>query len=179
MQGGSQQFTGAPVSFVERVRTWFTPVGRPMLDGGRLAALNIVVMLGAFLLLAIMTLIDRIAGWLIPLPLVLPGFLVLLIVAAACLWIDWRYAGAYRRTSRRLGIAPQMDTFGIIASSPFIVIAVVLIGTGIFSLMLSVLTLSGSRFLDALGQVGYGVVFGALVGGIIYVTRLESEEVDT
>ena len=175
MQRESQQFTGAPVSFIERVRAWLLPTGGAIVDGVRLAAINLAVLIGAFVLLGLMTFIDRAAGWLIPLPLLLPGFFVVLLTAAACLWVDWRYAEAHERATLVRGLIVQPDRFGVVAAAPFIVLAVMLVGTGMLGMAWAVVTLSGSRFVDAIGQIGYGTLFAALSLAVVFVARAATD----
>jgi hypothetical protein len=175
MQRESQRYTGAPVSITGRVRAWLTPSGAPVMDGLRLATINVVVLLAALILLGLMTIIDRTAGWLLPLPLLLSGFFIVMLMAAVGLWIAWRYSEAHGEASRAGSKQIKPDVFGVVAALPFIVLALMLLGSGMLGIFSALVTLSGSRFSEAIGQVGYGALFAALSAGIVFVARVATD----
>lgn len=172
---GPQRYTGAPASTGERLRAWLTPSGGPVLDGARLAAINTAMLLGALMLLGITAILDRLAGWLMPLPLLLPGVGVVLLLAGVSLWVDWRFAHAYARAARLRGARVKPDIFGGVAALPFLALALLLLGTGTLGLFLALVTFSGARLAEAASQLGYGALFAALAAGVVFVARLAGE----
>lgn len=175
MEQDTHQYTGGPTSSTERVRVWLTPTGGTVFDGLRLAVINAGVLIAGFVLLGFLSLLDRLADWLLPVSLLFPAFFVLLIVAAAGLWVSHRYAEMHAQATRARAVAVKPDLFAIIGALPYVVLAVMLLGSGMLSLFLAMVTFSGSRFVDALGQIGYGALFTALSAGVIYVVRMATD----
>jgi hypothetical protein len=170
-----QRFDGAPVSLIERVRRWLTPVGGRVADGLRLATINVVLLVGGLAAIGFVAFLNHAAGWIIPGSLLFSGFFLVLLLAAGCLAVSWRYAAAHERAARRISRDPDADIFGAVAALPFIVMAVALVGSGLLGTFFSIVTLDSGRFVDAIGRIGYGGLFTALSLGIIIVARIATD----
>jgi hypothetical protein len=96
--------------------------------------------------------------------------LVLSALFAVIVW--YRYASLYGRMAQASGRDVHPDRFGLIAGSPFGVLALMLLASGLFGLAFSVIGLSFSGLSAAVGRIIFAALFGLLAVGCIGIARL-------
>jgi hypothetical protein len=170
-----REFTGGPEEPVDRLTRILRPRGGTVADGLRLACINGVGLIVGFAALAIVAVITRLLQRIIDLPFVFSGFLTALVLLVVAVWIWYRYARAHGEAARARGREVRADVFGAVAASPFAGLAAFLACVGFFSLLLAMVTLSGTRALDALRQLGFALLFLGIALGNIVVARAASE----
>jgi uncharacterized membrane protein len=166
---------GGPVPIWDQVAAWLAPRGTTIGDGARLAAINAVGLVVSLIIVTIVSLLTRALDNLLPIAFVITGPLTIAALIAGGLVVWYRYAVAHGRESRALGRAVRADVFAAVAAVPFAILAVILTAGGIFGLFVSVLTISGSRAVDALRQLLFAVLFLGLVVALIGVTRAAND----
>jgi hypothetical protein len=171
----ARQFTGGPPSTLDRLRGIFAPRGGAVADGARLAAVNIIGLIVALILLAIVTVVARILDLILPVPVTLLSLAALAVLVAFAVYVAWRYAREYGRAARASGREIRADLFGAIGALPYAAISLMLFVFGLFGFLLSIITVSGDRALDSLQRLGFGLLFLLLAAAIIVVSRSASD----
>lgn len=145
------------------------------MDGARLAALNVAGIVITAVLLAIVSLITRLIDNVVGVPFVLTGFVTVVGCVALGILVWFRFATAHGIALRQRRGNARPDVFGAIASIPFVLIAAFLAVTGLFELLLGVISLSLDRALDAVRQTGLAVFFLVLAAANIIIARAASD----
>ena len=125
--------------------------------------------------MSIGSLILRIASWVLPIPVIVPAFIVIVCVVIFGLVVWQRFAAAHRDAALARGKKTRPDVFGLIAALPFIGLALLLISSGILSLFFAVITFSGGRTVDALFRIMYGGIFALAAAANLIAARAASE----
>lgn len=155
---------------------WLQPRGGPLADGMRLALINGVCLLLALVVLGLLALASRLAGWLFPAPSVFPAIflIVLSVVLASLVW--FRFGRAYRNAARARNLATQADVFGAIAAAPFIVFGLFLVASGLLGVFAAAITLSPGDVWNAFTRIGYGLLFGVIAIASVVVARVAATD---
>lgn len=159
-------------SIIATIRRLLAPTGSALADGLRLAAINAAFLIGALATAFVLAVIARIVRWLLPVPSVSPGLVVLLLSVVFALIVWYRYARQHGRMAQARGRIVQPDRFGVIAGAPFAVLALLLLMSGMFGLFISVIGLSFAGIGEALGRLVFGVLFGLLAVVSVVIARL-------
>lgn len=147
-----------------------------MVDGLRLAAINTAFLVALLVMVAIGSLLLRIVSWVLPVPVIVPAFLVIIAMAIFGLIVWHRYAKAHQRAALARGRQTRPDVFGGLAALPFIGIALLLVSSGILSLFFAVITFSGGRSVDALVRIMYGGIFALAAAANLLAARAASAQ---
>ncbi len=169
------RYTGGPPTTRDRINDWLAPRGGPVVDGIRLAAINTVGLVLALAIVGIVSLLTRLLDAILPLPFIFTGFVTIMLLVVAALWFWYRYAEAYARAVRVRARSVRPDVYGAIAALPFVLLALVLVSVGLFSLFLAVITFSLSRAIDAFQQIIFAALFVGLALANVIVARAASD----
>jgi hypothetical protein len=168
------RYTGGPEPAVDRIMRWLRPRGGMIVDGIRLAAINVIGLMIAILWVAAVSLVTRLLDRVIPVPVLFTGFFAVVVALVIGAWIWHRYGAAHGDAARASGTDPRPDVFAAIGASPFVAIAVVLLSFGIFGLFFAAITFSGARLTDSLRQLGFSVLFFAVAVTNLVIVRASS-----
>jgi uncharacterized membrane protein len=157
-------------------RRALAPTGGAIVDGFRLAVVNAAFLIAALAIAGILSVLGRVVRWIIPVPLVSPGIIVLglSILFAAVVW--YRYAALHGRMAQAGGRDVHPDRFGLIAGAPFGVLALLLLASGLFGLVVSVAGFSFSGVSAAVGRIIFAALFGLLAAGCVGIARLATRK---
>lgn len=158
--------------WVATVRRWLEPTGGPVVDGFRLAVVNGVFLAIALLMAALVAVLLVVVRWVLPVPDIYPGIVVLGVSIALGAVVWYRYANTHVKIASQHGRQLQPELFGSVAASPFIGVALLLLSSGLFSLFLSMISLNMDRAGDAAMRILFAVLFGLLAVACVTVARL-------
>jgi hypothetical protein len=167
----AQRFNGGPQPIYQRVRSILRPHGGTMTDGLRLAAINVLAIVVGLIVVGI----SRVLDWLLPLPFLFTAFAITLALLVVGVVFWYRYATAHGRVARALGREVRPDVFGAIASMPFVVVSIFLLGTGAIELLFALISFSASRAGEAFVHLGWGMLFLGLTVVVVVVARAASD----
>jgi hypothetical protein len=159
-------------SIITMTRRWLRPTGGSVSDGLRLAVANGLFIVVALIFSFLLAVVVRVLRFVFPLPSVNPGLVVLglSILFAAIVW--YRYGSTHRNLAQASGRMTNPDQFGLIAGLPFALLALLLLGSGLFGLLVSVAGLSIGGATGAAGRLLYAVLFGLLAVGSVVTARV-------
>lgn len=157
-----------------RVVRWLRPRGAPVFDGLRLAAINIVGLIVAVVWVAVISVVTRLADRIVPVPVLFTGFFAVLIALGVGAWMWFRYGAAHGDAARASGADPKPNVFGAVAASPFAALAAILVSFSVMGFFFAAITFSGSRFVDALRQLGFAALFLAVAAANVAIIRASS-----
>ncbi len=159
-------------SLLSAVRRSLAPTGGAIADGTRLATINALFIVGALAATFIFALVAWLIRFILPLPHINPGLMVLglSIVFALVFW--YRYAKAYGQLAQASGNSISPNRFGLIAGAPFGVLALFLLASGVFGLAISAVGLDLGRANEAAGRIIFAMLFGALAFGSVLIARI-------
>lgn len=167
-------YTGGPETFSRQVWGILAPRGGATADGARLAAINTAGIVGALVLLALASFVNRLINLIVGVPFVVTGFILVIVLTGLAGLIWYRYAGLHARVARQSSGRVRPDVFGGVAGLPFTAIAFFLIVTALLQLLFAIISFSGDRLIDALRQAGLALFFFALAAANIVVARAAS-----
>lgn len=156
----------------KRVLDWFRPTGGPVGDGVRLAVINGVYLFVALVLAGLLSLSIRILRWLIPMPLLFPGFFIVVLTVAFGAIVWYQYGIAHGRAARARGNVIRPDTFGGIGALPFLAFALMLVASGLFALLFAMIAFNPVEVWESLTRIGFGMFFLILAAANVIVARL-------
>lgn len=161
-------------SAIATVRGWLRPTGGTLTDGLRLAVANGLFLVTALILSFVLAIVFRIVRLVVAVPSVNPGLVVLglSILFGAIVW--YRYGATHRNLAQATGRATNPDHFGLIAGAPFALLALLLLGSGLFGLLVSAAGLSLGGATGAAGRIVYAVLFGLLAVGSVVTARISA-----
>jgi hypothetical protein len=159
------------------VVAWLRPTGSTFMDGLRLAAINTCFVVFLLIVVSIGSLILRLASWVLPIPVLVPAFLIVVAFVVFGLVVWQRYAAAHGEAAMVRGKQTRPDVFGLVAALPFIAMALLLLSSGVLSLFFAVITFSGERSIDALFRILYGGVFTLVAAANMIIARAASDQV--
>ena len=163
-------------SALATIRGWLSPTGGVFVDGIRLAVANSIFLVGALIFAFVLALIVRVLDLLLPVPSVSPGLVVLGLSILFGIVVWYRYAATHRKLAQASGRSTHPDRFGIIAGSPFALLALLLFASGIFGLFVSVAGLNIGGAGAAVGRIIFAVLFGLLALASVIVARVAMRE---
>ena len=158
--------------WIATVRRWLEPTGGPVVDGFRLAVANSVFLALALLIAALVSVLLVMVRWVLPVPDIYPGIVVLGVSIAFGAVVWYRYALAHVERATQRGRRLQPELFGGVAAAPFIGVTLLLLSSGLFGLFLSMISLNMDRAGDALMRVVFAVLFGLVAVACVTVARL-------
>jgi hypothetical protein len=158
--------------WVTTLRRWLEPTGGPVVDGFRLAVVNGAFLTVALLMAALVAVLLAVVRWVLPVPDVYPGIVVLGVSVAFGAVVWYRYSVAHVQKAIGHGQRLQPELFGGVAASPFIGVALLLLSSGLFGLFLSMISLNMDRAGDAVMRIIFAVLFGLVAVGCVTVARL-------
>lgn len=167
----NQDFGKLKDSLPGEVRGWLTPNGSSVMDGARLAVINAVVLFGLLVLAGLFSLFRALFGWFIPLSTLFFGIAMIGLMTLLFGMIWFRYTTAHREMAFRRG-GSNAGRFGLIAASPFIVLALMLFGSGLMALFFGLISFSAGRVGSAMLRMIYAMVFVLLAVGNYLVARV-------
>lgn len=153
------------------IRGWLSPTGG-FVDGIRLAVINSIFLFSAVMLAFILALLARLVRIIVPVPAVSPGLVVLILSIAFGLIVWYRYAVKHRQLAQASGKTVHPDRFGIISGSPFALLALLLLGSGVFGLAISVAGLNVGGVGSAIGRLIFAGLFALLAAASVGIARL-------
>ena len=159
-------------SALATIRGWLSPTGGAFVDGMRLAVANSIFLVAALILAFLLALAGRLLRILLPVPSAHPGLIVLALSILFGLVVWYRYAAAHRELAQASGRSTHPDRFGIIAGSPFALLAVLLFASGVFGLFVSVAGLNVGGAGAAVGRLIFALLFGLLALASVVIARL-------
>ena len=159
-------------SIFSTVRGWLSPTGGTVVDGTRLAVANGLFLVSALVLAFIIALLSRLVDVFVAVPTPNPGLIVLALSILFGIVVWYRFGVAHRRLAQASGRSFHPDRFGIIAGSPFALLALLLLGSGIFGLFISVAGLNFGGFSAAFGRLIFALFFGLLAAASVIVARI-------
>jgi hypothetical protein len=159
-------------SLLATARRLLAPTGGAFADGVRLATINTIFLIVAFAAAFILALLGRIIDWALPGPSIGPGLIVLGLSVVFALIVWYGYARKHGQLAQATGRSLHADRFGAIAGAPFGVLALLLLASGLFGLVISVVGLSFGGVSEALGRLIFAVLFGALAIGSVVIARV-------
>ena len=143
-----------------------------MVDGVRLAVANGLFLVSALVLAVIVTLLSRIVDLFVSVPTPNPGLLVLALSILFGIVVWYRYGVAHRNLAQATGRSTHPDRFGVIASAPFTLLAILLFASGIFGVLISTAGLSFGGASAAGMRLIYSLLFGMLAIASVLVARV-------
>ncbi len=167
----SQVHVDRDESLLATVRRLLAPTGGALSDGLRLATINTVFLIVAFALAFFLALLGRVIDWVLPVPSIGPGIFVLGLSIVFALIVWYRYARTHGRLAQATGRSLHPDRFGAIAGAPFGILALLLLASGLFGLVVSVVGLSFGGVGEAFGRLVFAVLFGAMAAGSVIIAR--------
>ncbi|MEZ4568994.1 MAG: hypothetical protein R2849_01405 [Thermomicrobiales bacterium] len=172
----SQVHINRDQSLLTTVRRWLRPTGGAVVDGARLAVVNGIVLLAALILSFVLVLLIRLIRIVIPVPAASPGVIVLVLSVVFGLVVWYRYARSHRRLAQAAGKRVNPDRFGIIAGLPFALLALMLLGSGLFGLAISTIGLNVGGMGAALGRIVFSILFGLMAVASVAIARFAMRE---
>lgn len=145
------------------MRRLLTPSGSTHLDGARLAVLNGATLLAALVVAGLVSILWRVADWVLPLPVAPAGLLIILFAALLGVIIWHRYGAAHRSAATRRMNSPNPERFGLVGAIPYAFMALVLGSSGLLRLFLALVSFDGSGVFSALERLLYASGFVGLV----------------
>lgn len=159
-------------SALATIRAWLSPTGGAFVDGVRLAVANSIFLVCALILAFVLALLGRLLDILFPIPTVNPGLIVLGLSMLFGIIVWYRYASTHRRLAQASGKTTHPDRFGIIAGSPFTLLAIMLFASGVFGLFVSVAGLNIGGAGAAVGRIIFAALFGLLAVALLIIARV-------
>ena len=159
-------------SAVATLRSWLSPTGGAFADGMRLAVINGLFLIGGMIAAFLIAVVARLLRVVVDLPNISPGFLLLIMSILFGLVVWYRYARSHRRLVEASGRSLHPDRFGIVAGSPFLLLSILLLGSGFFGLVISFAGLNVGGVSAAVGRMIFAVLFGILALAVVGISRL-------
>lgn len=154
------------------IREWLSPTGGAFVDGIRLAVANSIFLVSALIFSFLLAILARLLDILFPIPRINPGIVVLVLSILFGIVVWYRYAVSHRRLAQASGRSIHPDRFGIIAGSPFLLLAILLFSSGVFGLFVSVAGLSIGGAGAAVGRIIFAALFALLAGALLVISRV-------
>lgn len=155
-----QQFRQNWKPTIERL---LAPTGATYLDGARLAVLNTATLVAALIVAGIVSILWRIADWVLPLPVAPAGLLIILFAGLFGVLVWHRYGNAHRRVASRRMSVPNPERFGLVGSAPYAFMAIILGSSGLLRLVLAAVSFDAGGALNAFERLLYAAGFVILV----------------
>lgn len=149
-----------------------SPSGRAYLDGVRLAVLNTITLLGALIIAGAGAILLAILRWVFPIPGP-PGGLVVIVIITLVGLVLWTRFGRYHRLAGGYHNQPSdLYRMGLIAASPFIVLAIMLAGSALVGILLALISLDPGRAVSGAVRLVYaGLLIGLAALNVLLTSR--------
>lgn len=163
-------------SILSTARGWLSPTGGAVVDGARLAVVNGLFLLAALIFSFVLVLLVKLIRLVVSVPEASPGVIVLVLSILFGLIVWYRYAKAHRKLAQAAGRDLNPDRFGIIAGVPFALLAVMLLGSGLFGLAISTIGFNVGGMGAALGRIVFSALFALMAFASVLVARYAMRE---
>lgn len=143
-----------------------------MSDGVRLAVINGLYLFVALALAGLLSVTIRLLRWIIPLPLLFPGFVVVILTVVFGAFVWYQYGLAHGQAARERGRLTRPDMFGAIGAVPFLAFAIMLVSSGLFALFFAMIAFNPVEAWQSITRIGFGMFFVLLAAANVIVARV-------
>jgi hypothetical protein len=154
------------------IRRWLSPTGGTFVDGVRLAVANGLFLVAALILSFVLAVLRWLLHFFMPVPSASPGLIVLALSVLFGIVVWYRYAVSHRKLAQASGRSTRPDRFGLIAGSPFVLLALLLLASGTFGLFVSIAGLNVGGAGAAAGRLIFALLFGLLAVASVVVAKV-------